>query len=211
MTKIKRLVAVVLSLLMIFASVSSVASAAAWDATTSDGFALDVTTKIFRQVDGEWIETDKVKAGETVKARVYLNTDFFTNGGDLVFFYNADFFSDSYSADKNALAVNTAFYTGEAYGIKGEFLNSKKEIPTLYGNVKLSIEAGANTGDKHRLKGKGVENVSTKRKGDMYVIFKVYTPKRLTREQKSLIEKLSKTSLNTSEIEDFEEFVDKND
>ena len=125
MTKIKRLVAVVLSLLMIFASVSSVASAAAWDATTSDGFALDVTTKIFRQVDGEWIETDKVKAGETVKARVYLNTDFFTNGGDLVFFYNADFFSDSYSADKNALAVNTAFYTGEAYGIKGEFLNSK--------------------------------------------------------------------------------------
>ena len=29
-------------------------------------------------------------------------------------------------------------------------LGCKKEIPTLYGNVKLSIESGANSGDKHR-------------------------------------------------------------
>lgn len=125
MTKIKRLVAVVLSLLMIFGTVSSVASAAAWDATTSDGFALDVTTKIFRQVDGEWIETKKVQKGETVKARVYLDTDFFTNGGDLVFFYNNDFFSDSYSGNKNTLTVNSAVYAGDGYGITGEFYNSK--------------------------------------------------------------------------------------
>ena len=44
MTKIKRLVAVLLALMMIFGSVSIVASA--WDATVDDGFALDVTTKI---------------------------------------------------------------------------------------------------------------------------------------------------------------------
>ena len=45
----------------------------------------------------------------------------------------------------------------------------------------------------------------------MYVIFKVYTPKKLSREQKSLIEKLNKTDLDTEEIIDFEKFVEKND
>ena len=122
MTKIKRLVAVLLALLMIFGSVSIVASA--WDATVDDGFALDVTTKIFRQVDGEWIETTKVKAGETVKARVYLNTDYFTHGGDLLFFYNTDFFEDSYAATQQTLSVNSAFYAGGDYGITGTFYNS---------------------------------------------------------------------------------------
>ena len=34
-------------------------------------------------------------------------------------------------------------------------LGCKKEIPTLYGNVKLNISAGTNSGDKQRIKGKG--------------------------------------------------------
>ena len=44
----------------------------------------------------------------------------------------------------------------------------------------------------------------------MYVLFKVYTPKKLSREQKSLIEKLNKTDLETDEIIEFEEFTKKN-
>ena len=130
MTKVKRLVAVVLALMMILGSVSVAAYAdgSAWDATVSDGFALDVTTKIFRMVDGKWTETDKVKAGEIVKARVYLGTDYFTSGGQLVFFYNTDFFSDSYTQDKQTLAVNPAFYAGGNYGIKGTFYGSKSSV-----------------------------------------------------------------------------------
>ena len=61
-------------------------------------------------------------------------------------------------------------------------------IPTLYGNVKLTVEAGTNTLDKQRIKGKGIDNKYRKHKGDMYVIFKVYFPKKLTRVQKELIE-----------------------
>ena len=90
-------------------------------------------------------------------------------------------------------------------------LGCKKTIPTLYGNVKLNINAGTNSGDKQRIKGKGVDNKYRHHKGDMYVIFKVYTPKKLSREQKTLIDKLSKTDLNTPEIKDFEKFVKKND
>ena len=89
-------------------------------------------------------------------------------------------------------------------------LGTKKEIPTLYGNVKLSVSAGTNSGDKQRIKGKGIDNSFRRHKGDMYVIFKVYTPKKLSREQKQLIEQLSKTDLETKEIEEFEDFTKNN-
>ena len=90
-------------------------------------------------------------------------------------------------------------------------LGCKKMIPTLYGKVKLNVSAGTNSGDKQRIKGKGINNKYRRHKGDMYVIFKVYTPNKLSREQKSLIEKLSKTDLDTEEILDFEKFVKKSD
>ena len=45
----------------------------------------------------------------------------------------------------------------------------------------------------------------------MYVIFKVYTPKRLTRQQKELIEELSETNLETDEIKRFNKFTKDND
>ena len=76
-------------------------------------------------------------------------------------------------------------------------LGCKKEIPTLYGNVKLTIPEGSETNDKHRLKGKGVEDVNTGRKGDMYVVLKVITPKKLSKEQKKLFEALSSTDLES--------------
>ena len=90
-------------------------------------------------------------------------------------------------------------------------LGCKKEIPTLYGNVKLNISPGTNSGDKQRIKSKGVDNKYKHHKGDMYVIFKVYTPKKLTREQKSLISKLADTDLDTEEILDFNKFTKEND
>lgn len=77
-------------------------------------------------------------------------------------------------------------------------LGSKKEIPTLYGNVDLTIPAGTQNGEKMRLRGKGIENVNTKRKGDMYVITKVIIPEKLSREQKKLFELLSETDLENN-------------
>ena len=90
-------------------------------------------------------------------------------------------------------------------------LGCKKEIPTLYGNVKLNVSAGTNSGDRQRIKGKGVNNKYRKHKGDMYVIFKVYTPNKLSREQILLIDKLNDTDLKTEEIKRFEKFTSKND
>ncbi len=89
-------------------------------------------------------------------------------------------------------------------------LGCKKEIPTLYGNVKLSIPAGSNTGDKQRIKEKGIENESSRRQGDMYIILDVRTPKKLSRNQKSLFEELEDTDLADSKIEAFDKFTRKN-
>lgn len=77
-------------------------------------------------------------------------------------------------------------------------LGTKKEIPTIYGNVDLTIPAGTQSGEKMRLRGKGIENVNTKRKGDMYVITKVIIPEKLTRDQKKLFESLAETDLENT-------------
>lgn len=90
-------------------------------------------------------------------------------------------------------------------------LGVKKTIPTIYGNVKIVIPAGTDSGDKQRIRGKGIDNEYHGHKGDMYVIFKVDTPKKLSREQKNLIEKLADTDLDTKEIHEFNKFVTKNE
>ena len=90
-------------------------------------------------------------------------------------------------------------------------LGCKKEIPTIYGNVKLSIPSGTDSGDKQRLKGKGIKDSTSRRCGDMYVIFKVVTPKKLSRDQKKLFDSLSKTDLDDNEIDKFNKFTKNND
>lgn len=90
-------------------------------------------------------------------------------------------------------------------------LGCKKVIPTLYGNVSLSIPSGINSLDKQRIKGKGVDNKTTGNKGNMYLIFKVLTPKKLSREQKNLFEELNKYAFDEKEIRDFNRFTEKND
>jgi molecular chaperone DnaJ len=89
-------------------------------------------------------------------------------------------------------------------------LGTKKDIPTLYGNVTLSIASGTQSGEKQRLRGKGIENPNNGRKGDMYVIINVITPTKLDRTQKDLINKLSKTNLETSEFNRFKNYMKKN-
>ena len=105
MTKTKKVVAMLLAFLMIFSSASVLASA--WDVDADDGKTLEISTKIFKEVNGEWVETEKVAPGSNVKARVYIATDYYSNDSDLLFFYDKDFFTDNYEAGvKNVLTVN---------------------------------------------------------------------------------------------------------
>lgn len=91
--------------------------------------------------------------------------------------------------------------------ITDALLGCKKEVPTLYGNVKLVIPAGSQSGDKHRIKGKGIEDLHSGSKGNMYVVLKVVIPSKLDRGQKKLFEELSKTNLETSEFKKIKEYL----
>ena len=106
---------------------------------------------------------------------------------------------------------NDDIYLEVPLSLTDSILGCKKEIPTLYGNVKINVPAGTNSGDKQRIKGKGIDNEYRNHKGDMYLIFKVYMPKKLSREQKNLIEQLSETTLDTEEIKDFNKFTKENE
>lgn len=77
-------------------------------------------------------------------------------------------------------------------------LGAKIDVPTLYGTVKVSVPAGSDSGDKLRIKGKGISDVNNGRKGDMYIILNIITPKKLSRDQKKLFESLAKTDLDDS-------------
>lgn len=91
-------------------------------------------------------------------------------------------------------------------------LGCTKEVPTIYGNVELTIPSGTQSLDKLRLRGKGIENVNTKRKGDMYAVVKVIMPEKLTKEQKSLFESLANTELdNSAVIKKYKKFLKDND
>ena len=79
-------------------------------------------------------------------------------------------------------------------------LGCKKEIPTLENNVILEIKAGANTGDKLKLKGKGIKVPNSLRKGDLFVVLNVVTPSKLDRKQKKLLEELQASGIDDNAV-----------
>lgn len=85
----------------------------------------------------------------------------------------------------------------------------KKDVPTIYGNVVLAIDAGTQSGTKLRLRGKGVANPNTRRKGDMYITVKVMTPTKLDRNQKQLFKELDETDLEVNpEFKEIKKYLD---
>lgn len=68
-------------------------------------------------------------------------------------------------------------------------LGTSKEISTVGGKVKIKIDAGTQSGKILRLAGKGLPSIDSYGKGDMFVHINVWTPQRLTPEQKSFFEK----------------------
>ena len=70
-------------------------------------------------------------------------------------------------------------------------LGTTVDIPTAYGDVELSIPAGTQPGQQLRIKGYGIKDLRTKNVGDQYVEVQIEIPRKLTREEKELYEKLA--------------------
>ena len=71
-------------------------------------------------------------------------------------------------------------------------LGTVVEVPTIYGDVKLTVKPGTQHGTRHRLRDKGIANVRTKRKGDQYVITTITVPDSISANEKKLYQQLSK-------------------
>ena len=69
-------------------------------------------------------------------------------------------------------------------------LGKEVEIETLYGNVKIRIEPGTQSGTFLKLKGKGIPNVNGFGCGYQYVYIQVYTPTSLTASERDLLEQM---------------------
>ena len=65
-------------------------------------------------------------------------------------------------------------------------------VPTLEGKVSYKVPAGTQPGTVFRLKDKGIKNLQSARKGDLYVKVSLEVPTKLNAEQKKLIEELNK-------------------
>jgi molecular chaperone DnaJ len=71
-------------------------------------------------------------------------------------------------------------------------LGTSVEVPTIDGKVRIKIDAGTQSGKMLRLKGKGIKDLNGYGKGDQLIHLNVWTPRKLTSEEKELLEKLSK-------------------
>ena len=80
-------------------------------------------------------------------------------------------------------------------------LGCSKEIPTVNGKVKINLPVGIQVNKILRLKNKGVPFINSSRKGDMIIHTNIWTPQKLSKEQKTFFEKM-KDSKNFQPEED---------
>jgi molecular chaperone DnaJ len=69
-------------------------------------------------------------------------------------------------------------------------LGTSIEVPTLDGRVRIKIPQGTQGGKVFRLEGKGLPSVQSYGKGDQLVHINIWTPRKLTDEERNLLEKL---------------------
>ncbi|MSO55388.1 MAG: molecular chaperone DnaJ [Acidobacteria bacterium] len=66
------------------------------------------------------------------------------------------------------------------------------DVPTLDGHESYKVPEGTQSGTVFRLRGKGIPDVSGRGRGDLFFTAQAVTPKKLTKEQRALLDQLSK-------------------
>jgi molecular chaperone DnaJ len=70
-------------------------------------------------------------------------------------------------------------------------LGAEVSVPTPFGQTMLRVEPGTQTGMAYRVRSKGLPRLGEGGHGDLHVRIHVWTPSKLTAEQRKLLEKLS--------------------
>lgn len=85
---------------------------------------------------------------------------------------------------------NNLVYT-KIISVPEAVMGATVEIPCLDGKYSVKVEPGTQSGSVIRLKGKGLPTVNGYGTGDMYVKLVVWIPKKLSREDKELMDRLA--------------------
>jgi molecular chaperone DnaJ len=81
-------------------------------------------------------------------------------------------------------------------------LGSTIEIPTFDGSESLHIPEGTQTGQTFRIKGKGIKDLYSHRKGDLFIKVLVKTPRNLNKEQKEKLRLFAESMGERPEVVD---------
>jgi DnaJ-class molecular chaperone len=73
-------------------------------------------------------------------------------------------------------------------------LGAQINVPTIDGTATVTIPAGVQNGTKLRLRGKGVQNIKSKERGDEFVVVKIAMPEQVSEDAKKGFEELAKKS-----------------
>jgi DnaJ-class molecular chaperone len=77
-------------------------------------------------------------------------------------------------------------------GIVKATLGGRVDVPTLDGRATIEIPPGTRSGQKLRLRGRGVPAHGARRAGDLFVVVQIVPPKDLDARSKALLEELAK-------------------
>lgn len=144
------------------------------------------------EVDGRRLEV-KIPAGAKTGTKVRVPNAISTpNGqkGDLYLLINV-------ADDPRFERRGNDLYTDVPVDLYTAVLGGEITVPTLSGNVVLTIPPGTQPGQTFRLGGRGMPHLKNQQAyGDLYVRAKVRLPKNLDQRQKELFQELAKTNKN---------------
>jgi curved DNA-binding protein len=73
-------------------------------------------------------------------------------------------------------------------------LGAQVPVPTLEGNAQVKVPSGSSSGRRLRLRGQGLPGSGGAQAGDLYVILTIRVPKKLTKKERELFERLASVS-----------------
>lgn len=144
------------------------------------------TTRQF-DLDGRRIEI-KIPAGSRTGTKVRASKVIKTSNGqqhDLILVVKV-------ADDSRFTRKEDNLYTDVTVDLYQAVLGGEVAVPTMSGNVVLTVPPGTQPDRTFRLAGKGMPNIKNPQQmGDLFVRLKVQIPKKLTPEQRELFEKLA--------------------
>ena len=136
---------------------------------------------------GAVVETEsltvRIPAGVDTGARIRVPGKGRTESGDLYLSITVEPHA-YFSRDGDDIAADVPVSVPEAY------LGAEIEVPTVHGPVRARIPAGTVSGQRFRLKGRGIENPRTGTTGDHYYRVRVVVPTVQSEEGRRLVEAL---------------------